>query len=1008
MNASTKFSRSSSSSAGLLALRLLRLRPFDQDVGRLLAVYTGLLAIELGAIGGVYEREFAGSWELASARQHLGPIGLVLSLPIALSTVLIARLAQAGRSGAVGLLGAFAGAAVGVGVSTGRRMVSLGIRLPFVSLVAVGAGLVAWWLARMLPRVRPTRLAIFGVATAAVGWASDAFVLPRLYPAMHAALFVLTLMAWSAASLWVRRSRIDNAVALAGIVATGLALAWAPDAARRVALHDNVKRVMVERAPFVGRAARLASQLSPPPPMEEDAETSATLAGLRGAQGATALRWQGRDIVVVTIDALRADHVSSYGYKRQTTPHIDALAARGLRFAHAYCPTPHTSYSVASLMTGKYTKSLLSLGGEDVGETWADQLRRYGYRTAAFYPPAVFFIDEHRFRALRERGLGFEYRKEEFASLELRKQQIERYLNRAPREKPLFLWVHIFEPHEPYEPHAAFPFEGEPRFDAYDSEIAAADNFVGELVGLVEKTRPPGTVFMVSADHGEEHDDHGGRYHGTTVYEEQVRVPLVVVGPGVPRGIVDVPVQTIDLLPTTLAALDVPLSARFRGRDLGALIAKGAGSGEQGLAFAETDDYAMVARSSERLICAKKIGACTLFDVSSDPGEHRPVTDKPERTLELKKLGLAIVRETGKVEASELPEALRRALQGDRDALDDLALLLDDPRVNFRRAAAHSAFSLNATELSAQLARAERSDEDAEVRRWSTLTLLRASEEADSQREAVAVETLRSGQTLDERRAAALVLAERRDPRGEAELLAWWSERFGPGARDRGELADARGILQAFSRLHSKAAAPVVAQSLGDVRLRPYIVETLSELGDARVRDALLEAFSQERYLHLRGPEARALTALGERSRLLPPLRRFAGMPEPLLDAIAIAHDAGLLAASVGGWSAKVGSTPYEVSTRVRVLRPGPQRLFVYGPREVGEVTGTVDGVAFRMAGGSNARVGVIELGPLDGPTVTLSVTVESGALALWMVAREDELAPPLPEAWHGTTSSED
>ena len=163
----------------------------------------------------------------------------------------------------------------------------------------------------------------------------------------------------------------------------------------------------------------------------------------------------------MTIDALRADHVSSYGYARRTTPNIDRLAARGARFEHAYCPTPHTSYSVTSMMTGKYMRPLLAMGSGEDSETWAGYLRRYGFRTAAFYPPAVFFIDEHRFRRMKADGLGFEYRKEEFAPPELRRAQIAEYVASAPRDKPLFLWVHLFEPHEPYVNHAEHPFAGD-------------------------------------------------------------------------------------------------------------------------------------------------------------------------------------------------------------------------------------------------------------------------------------------------------------------------------------------------------------------------------------------------------------------------------------------------------------------------------------------------------------------------------------------------------------------
>src|SRR6185437_5465032 len=160
--------------------------------------------------------------------------------------------------------------------------------------------------------------------------------------------------------------------------------------------------------------------------------------------------------------------------------------------------------------------------------------QRYGWRTAAFYPPAVFFIDEDRFPRFEESHLGFEYAKVEFADPVLREQQVGSYLDGAATDKPLFLWVHFFEPHEPYVVHPEHVFTGgkSADVDAYDSEVATADDGIGRIVRRVEARRP-GAIVLVTADHGEEFGEHGGRYHGTTVYEEQVRVPLVVAGPGI-------------------------------------------------------------------------------------------------------------------------------------------------------------------------------------------------------------------------------------------------------------------------------------------------------------------------------------------------------------------------------------------------------------------------------------------------------------------------------------------
>lgn len=994
---------------------LLRLRRFDRDVGLVLAAFVVLLAIENLAVGLGYRSEFVGTWEMGSARLYLSPIALALSLPVALSVVLMARLACARRAWAVGLVGLLAGAAVGFGVSTGRRMASLAIRAPFVLLLAITTGIVAWLLARQLPRLRPIVVAALGAAVAGAAWLADAFVLPRLYPVFHVALWFVTFIAFAATSLLLRHRRAANGVALGAIALAAASIAWAPYAASAVSGEDNLRRVLLERAPILGRSVVVASQMAPPPKAdEEDSASAATLSGLRDRKGARSLDWQGHDIVLVTIDALRADHVSSYGYKRKTTPNIDALAARGARFERAYCPTPHTSYSIASLMTGKYMKPLLALGGEDSSETWPLMLRRYGYRTAAFYPPAVFFIDEHRFRRLRDDNLGFEYKKEEFADTTLRRAQIERYVTLAPKDKPIFVWVHLFEPHEPYEAHPEFPFEGDPRVDAYDSEIAAADALVGDIVKLVGEHRPPGTVFMVSADHGEEHGDHGGRYHGTTVYEEQVRVPLVIVAPGISPKVVTPPVQTIDLLPTTLAAIDVPIPPRLRGRDLGPALVGTEPPTEQGLAFAETDDYTLVARGADRLVCARKIGSCTLFDVARDPGQMQPIADRPERVTELRKLTAAIERETGKVEASALPDALRRGLQGDVDAAEEVAALLDDARVDIRRLAARCAFELEAQEMTVQLERAEARDDDDEVRRWSSLALLRLGHgfgSSTARLDAVVENVLRKGANGEEKYAAALALAEHGDARGESELIARWSSTFVPGARASGELEDARDILGAFATLRSKTAVPLLVRSLEDVRLRPYVLETLARIGDFRAKEPLLRIFAEERYVHLRALEARTLVKLGAREKLIPPLARFAGTPEPLLDAVAIARDVKQLTPENGGWVAREGKgherPPESISVTVRLPKPGPTRILVLGAEGAGPLSGSIDGVAIDDADANPGNVFILE-GEAASRQVQLELAAPGGITALWAVPRAAEIPPPPPQAWDGGASSDE
>ena len=393
---------------------------FVADVGAVLFAWIVVVVIENLVIGLGWREQFAGSWEMAHARHYVSPIAIAVMLPVAVVVVVIGRLVARRETRGVGVLAGLAGIMVAIGVSSGRHFASLALRAPFVALMGLSAAALAALLTRRVPLQRPRLLAGVGALVAGGAWLADTLVLPRLYPAFHAALLGIVLAASAMTALLLHGQRAWRPIVFATVGGALLAALAMPRASRAVVGDDNLRRVLVEHAPILGRAVLVASQIAPPAPVEDDAVEALTTAALVHPTGSPrALDWTGHDIVIVTIDALRADHVSSYGYARPTTPNIDRLAARGARFEHAYCPTPHTSYSVTSMMTGKYMRPLLALDTGDDSETWARYLRRYDFRTAAFYPPAVFFIDEHRFRRMKEEGLGFEYRKEEFAAPDL-------------------------------------------------------------------------------------------------------------------------------------------------------------------------------------------------------------------------------------------------------------------------------------------------------------------------------------------------------------------------------------------------------------------------------------------------------------------------------------------------------------------------------------------------------------------------------------------------------------
>jgi hypothetical protein len=863
--------------------RAAALLPVLVDAAAVLGIWAAALYAEDVALGFLWRDQFSGPWEIAQARHVVAPIALAMLAPLAVVVSASWRLAlRAGQgdrpaTAVFTAAGAAAACALALGVTEGRHFASWGARAPFVLALAVAGAATGRWAVPSLGRWtrHPVALGLFGLAVTVAGWTADAYVLPRLYPAFHVAALAACLLGAAISALAGRAGAPPpgkGILVASGAVAivAALCVAGTPRAMQALDHAANLRIVLVEHAPLMGPTVTFAMAVSPAAPTGT-AEAAASAASSPG-EIARSLDWSDHDLVLISVDALRADHVSAYGYARKTTPNLDELAAEGTRFEHAYCPTPHTSYSLSSMMTGKYLRPLLALGlGED-SETWAQDLRRYGWRTGAFYPPAVFFIDEDRFTRFEDEHLGFEYSKVEFADPALRERQVTEFVDAAPPDRRIFLWVHFFEPHEPYVVHPEHVFTGgpSPDVDAYDSEVAEADDGIGRVARLV-RARRPGAAIVVTADHGEEFGEHGGRYHGTTVYDEQVRVPLVVVGPGVRAGqAVATVVQTIDLLPTALSALGIPRPARLRGRDLGPLLAGSPKALDEGRAFVETDDYELLASGSDRLICQRRAAACALYRPADDPLErHDRSADDPARFDALRGILREVARDHGRYEtvsASAWPEALRRGLQGEVEAASDVAALLDDAEVTIRRKAAEVCFRLHAPATVPEVKRALAHDEDDEVRRWAALALARMGEPSPP-----LADSLLRDPDRDWRRSAALALGERGDARGCDEMAAWFGDAAaalqpspnGETPRLPMELAQARELLAAIARARCRSAVPALVRALADVRARPYVADTLGALGDDRARAPLLAALGNEPYVTTRPREARALLALG-------------------------------------------------------------------------------------------------------------------------------------------------
>jgi arylsulfatase A-like enzyme/Tfp pilus assembly protein PilF len=302
------------------------------------------------------------------------------------------------------------------------------------------------------------------------------------------------------------------------------------------------------------------------------------LAGALEAIAQTPLRPQP-NVVLITIDTLRADHVGAYGYKQIKTPNIDGLAADGARFERAFAVVPVTLPSHSSMLTGTYP--MLS-GMHDFSAnklsplqpTMASVLKQAGYRTGAVIAAAVL---DSRFGL--NQGFDFYYDHFDFSRLdEANLDEMERPGNAVAdvaldwvaknSDKKFFLWMHLYDPHFPYNPPE--PYKTEYAARPYDGEIAFADEQVGRLLRfLKEKGIYKNTVIVLCGDHGESLGEHGEKTHGFFIYNATMHVPLIIRLPEStsPRVVAD-PVSLVDLMPTVLLAAGIEVPGQVQGHSL--------------------------------------------------------------------------------------------------------------------------------------------------------------------------------------------------------------------------------------------------------------------------------------------------------------------------------------------------------------------------------------------------------------------------------------------------------
>jgi arylsulfatase A-like enzyme/HEAT repeat protein len=752
-----------------------------------------------------------------------------------------------------------------------------------VTLLGVAAVFVfARGYARLLAGVRAGGAGVRAPALASaalLGFALGAHVanrnvLLRLYPWFHTSLAVITFalvllcVRLIVAAVTRDRGRLGRAASML-LVATGAGVAtsivWLGGSqVLRYAAHERTAMTTLAmravpttvRTPTAASAERLEAEAHLPPLPEGPSRPDA-------------------DVLLITIDALRADHIGAYGYKRATTPNIDRLAANSVRFARAYSQAPHTSFSVASMLTGKYFPTLARLAPGERHDPIATVLRTYGLKTAAFYPPAVFYVDAAKTKAYAATNFSFEYVKFEYIDAQRRVDQVLSYFDTV-KPPHSFVWVHFFEPHEPYESHEGYSF-GPGDMDRYDSEIAYTDAAVGRLVAETRK-RHPRTIVILAADHGEEFDEHGGRYHGSTLYEEQLHIPLLISIPGVPPGVVSDQVELIDVTPTVLNLLDIPVPARMRGTDLGPWLATPpAPASRLPPAFAEVEDRRMVVYGNEKLICDLHWGFCAYYDLASDPGEkHNLAEERPDRAAVMRglldhwldghvRLEPLLARGASNPEGGPVPKAIERGRLGDLLAAPDLAaLMISDAPVAQRREAAQLLAGLPPRrETMEALARAV-SDPDAVIADWAAVGAVRLGDVPARVRvKSLVADGAPAGApaaTATMRVRAALALANAGDAAGVPVLAE---------ALDHCEdVLFCRLIIHSLGKLRDPRAVPALLAHLPEVQNRREMVDALGEIGDRSARDALVARLTTDEYVPVRVRAAVALAKIGDRGAL--------------------------------------------------------------------------------------------------------------------------------------------
>lgn len=421
------------------------------------------------------------------------------------------------------------------------------------------------------------------------------------------------------------------------------------------------------------------------------------------------------DVFLVTIDTLRADHVHCYGNDSVSTPALDALAKDGIRFSQAFTPSPVTNTSHTTILTGLLPSSH---GVTDFAiplsasfPTWAELLHNRGYHTAAFI--GAIILDSKTLAPGLDRGFDFydnfpenPKTKERWGRVERRGAEVVQHAKTwldAHRTGPRLVWVHLYDPHDPYEPPA--PYSQLYKDRPYDGEIAYADSVLANFVAYLKAHNSyRNALIVVVGDHGEGLGEHREETHGIFLYDSTLHVPLIVKLPSMSNAgkAVDSQVRTTDILPTVLSVVGVEPAAHLDGSSLKPFF-DGSEKADR-VAIGETDyplrfgwaPLKSVRRNQQKYIQAPRP---EFYDLRADPGEIKNIYSPDNADIASARQILADIH--GSTNTAQSSDASGKNLPDPKDKIEEQNLLhsamlaSDDNQPEVARQALEKALALD-------------------------------------------------------------------------------------------------------------------------------------------------------------------------------------------------------------------------------------------------------------------------------------------------------------------------